>query len=482
MKEKSLAKNSAFYLIYNILNIIFPFITGVYVARIFLPDTIGQVNAAQNLVQYFVILAFLGLPTYGLREISKIRHDKNNLSKLCSELLLINTISTLIFSLLYFGIIILVPQYRGNIFLYSVVGISVVLNFFNVSWLYEGLEEFGFIAIRNLIFKILCFLLLIVFVKDDNDYLIYAGITVLGTAGNYLLDILTSRKFVKFSFKNLDLRRHLKSVMYLVVVNLAIEIYTLVDVTMLNIFSSNEHIAYYSYGSKIYKILLQVVNTFTMVLVPRISLMYKEKRYKEFNELLSKTLKIIVLIAVPMVIGIQFVSPFLICKIYGDIYINSAYVLNILSVCLVISPIGYLLGSRILLVTGNENKMIIAVGSGAIINVICNLFFIRVFNEYGAAIASVISELVVCIVYICLGKKYFHLSNILKEIIKIMISCLFMLIALILIKIILNNVILECIFEIVISIIVYGLLLVLFKVDIVYDYSQKLINKIRGVL
>lgn len=477
MKEKSMVKNSLFYMIYNVLNVLFPFITGVYVARILLPETVGKVAAAQNLVQYFVILAFLGLPTYGIREIAKVRYEKEKLSKLSSELLTINSISTLIFSLCYFILVLVVPTYRESLTLYVVVGISVILNFLNISWLYEGLEEFGFEAIRNLIFKIICFVLLILFVKNDDDYIIYAGITIIGTAGNYILNMLHSKRYVKFCFKDLDLKKHMKSVFYLVAVNLAIEIYTLVDVTMLNIFCEDANVAYYSYGSKIYKILLQVVNTFTMVLVPRIALMYKEKRYEEFNKLLTNTLKIIILISLPMIIGIQFVSKFLICKIYGDAYINSSYILNILSVCLLVSPIGYLLGSRTLLVSSNENKMIIAVGVGAIVNVILNLILIRFYAEFGAAIATVISEFIVSFIYVLLARKIFKLNKFLLNTLKIIISAIFMLLVLIFVKEKVYNEILCCIIQIISSVLIYGVSLLIFQEDLITACFRKYISR-----
>ncbi len=467
--EKSLAKSSFFYLIYNVLNMIFPFVSGIYVARVLLPETVGKVAAAQNIVQYFVILAFLGLPTYGLREISKVRNDKEKLSKLSSELFSINLISTIIFSLLYFSLVLIVPSYRSNITLYIIAGCSIIFNMLNISWLYEGLEMFGFIAVRNLIVKIVSFTCLIFFVKNDSDYLIYTCINVVGNAGNDFLNVCFSRRYIKFNFKNLNLKRHMKSVMYLVMVNLAIEIYTLVDVTMLDIFSNKENVAYYTYGSKINKILLQIVNTFTMVLVPRISLMYKEGRKEEFNNLITKTFKIIILIAIPMIIGIQFVSKFLVCEIYGYAYVNSSYVLNILSLCLLISPIGYLLGSRTLLVTGNENKMIIAVGIGAIINVIGNLILIQFLNEFGAAIASVISELVVATIYVILGKKHFELKDWKKDVIKIIISAILMIIVLFVIKIFITNLLLECILQIVCAISIYGLVLILLKENLIIE-------------
>lgn len=223
------------------------------------------------------------------------------------------------------------------------------------------MEDFRFISIRNLVFKILCFSLLVVFVKDADDYVIYAAITVIGTAGNYIINTLCSHRYIKFTFKGLNFHRHIKSIIFLVAVNLAIEIYSLVDVTMMSFMCSKESIAFYKYGHNVQKVLLQVVNTFTMVLIPRISFYFKERNINEFNRLLSKTLKIIIIISVPMIVGIYFTADFLIVALYGSNYVVSARLLKWFSLLLLISPIGYLLGSRVLLVTGNENKMIFAV-------------------------------------------------------------------------------------------------------------------------
>ncbi len=409
--EKSIAKNSIFFLIYNVLNVIFPFVTGIYVARILLPDSIGQVAYAQNIAQYFVILAFLGIPTYGLREISKAKKNKEDLNKVYSELFFLNLISTIVFTVIYVGLIFSVKDFRANYPLYLITGIAIAFNALDVSWLYEGLEEFKFITVRNLIFKVLSFVLLLVFVRKQADYYIYAVITVAGTAGNNILNIAFSKKFVKLSFRNINIKRHLKPVMMLVVVNLAIEIYTLVDTTMLGIFCPKENVAYYSYGSKINKIFLQVVNTFTVVIVPRMALYYKEEKYEEFNSLLTQTLKVILILSIPLIVGIQFVSQFFICKVYGEAYYNSANVLRILSVVLLISPIGYLLGSRVVLSVGKEWKMIVSVGVGAVVNVIGNVILIPLYKEYGAAIASVIGEIFVMVIYLIFGAKYFRLHR-----------------------------------------------------------------------
>ena len=94
-KEKSLSKGGIFYLIYQVLNLAFPLVTGIYVTHILIPEKIGMVGAAQNLSNYFVIFSFLGIPTYGMREIAKYRDDDKERSKIYSELYVINSISTI---------------------------------------------------------------------------------------------------------------------------------------------------------------------------------------------------------------------------------------------------------------------------------------------------------------------------------------------------------------------------------------------------
>lgn len=423
MAKNSLSKGGIYYLIYNVLNMVFPFLSGIYVSHVLLPDSIGSVAAAQNLAQYFVILAFLGIPTYGLREISRTRNNKDERDKIFSELFIINLISTVVFFCIYIILIFTINAYRDNFSLYLLAGISIALNAFNINWLYEGLEEFRFVSVRNIVFKMLSFGFLVLFVRNEKDVLMYALVHSVGTAGNYIVSMIYSPRFAKIRFKDLNLYRHIKSIMYLVVVNLAIELYSLVDITMMNFMCSKENIAFYKYGRSIEGVLLQVVNTFTMVLVPRLSYFFKENNRDEFNKLLSKGLVLIYLSSLPMIVGLFFTGDFLLVQLYGNPYIASASVLKILSLLLFISPIGYLLGSRVLLVCGRENFMVFPVCAGAVANIIGNAVLIPCFGERGAALASVISEIIVMTIYVFLGKKHYKLYLVKESIWKIVVSC-----------------------------------------------------------
>ena len=83
------------------LNMIFPLITSMYVARTLLPEGVGRVAYAQNIASYFVTAAALGIPTVGLRAVSIERNNKLKLNKVFSELVILNACSTLISLLLY---------------------------------------------------------------------------------------------------------------------------------------------------------------------------------------------------------------------------------------------------------------------------------------------------------------------------------------------------------------------------------------------
>ena len=261
-------------------------------------------------------------------------------------------------------------------------------------------------------------------------------------------------------------------------VNLAIEIYSLVDVTMLGMLCEKETVAIYKYAIQIQKTLLQVVNTFTMILIPRITTLFKEKKFDEFNTLISKTLGIIIVLSLPMIVGIYFTSDALMVLLYGESYAQSANVLKLMSLLLFISPIGYLLGSRICLVTDNEKYMPIAVGIGAVVNIAANYIFINMWKEMGAATASVLSEIIVAIIYISLGKKYFKLKDINSTLIATLMGLALMSTYLIFIKMTVTRGYVALALEIAGGVLIYGLTLIFFK----EPTTMSMLNKIKRKL
>lgn len=481
-KQASLTKNSFYYLVYNIFNAVFPFLTALYVTRILSSEVIGDISYALNIVSYFALFAFVGIPTYGMREIAKCRDDQSKVNKLFSELFIINTVTTTISIAAYLLLIFLVPAFSGKaLIIYLVVGIEIVLNYFNISWLYEGLEKFGFISIMNVVTKIFSLICLILLVRSEENTIWYALLSVVGISGNYLLSFFFYPKCAKFTKEGLSFKQHFKPILLLVTVNLAIEIYSLLDITMIGaIMPDKSHVAYYKYAHQIQKTLLMAINTITLVLVPRLAKYYKDGKIKEYNSLITKTLSIIILLAIPMVVGTVFVSDSIVVWLYGDEYIASSIILKVLVPIVLISPIGYLLGSRVCLVTNHEKYMPIAVGVGALINIGLNAWFIILWGEVGAAIASLVSEIVVLVVYLVFSHKYFKLSLNIKNYLKILSAIILMSGYLVLIYFLVEPEILKVTLEIVGAIAIYFGVLLLTKEEATTTMAKKIFKRNLG--
>ena len=174
MENKSLFKNTIYNALYNGLNIIFPLITIPYLSRILLSDGLGLVNYSRSIVSWFLIFASLGIPRYGVREIAKIKDNRNKLNKTFTELFLYNLLSTCICAVIYMLVISDVSLFSNHYLLYMVTGIQLFLNILNVDYLYQGLEEYVYITKRSFVVKAISLLCMFIFVKEKQDYIIYA--------------------------------------------------------------------------------------------------------------------------------------------------------------------------------------------------------------------------------------------------------------------------------------------------------------------
>ena len=153
MKNRSLLKNTIYNALYNGLNIIFPLITIPYLSRILLSDGLGLVNYSRSIVSWFLIFASLGIPRYGVREIAKIKDNRDKLDKTFTELFLYNLLSTCICVAVYMLVISEVSLFSNHYLLYMVTGIQLFLNILNVDYLYQGLEEYVYITKRSFVVK-----------------------------------------------------------------------------------------------------------------------------------------------------------------------------------------------------------------------------------------------------------------------------------------------------------------------------------------
>lgn len=408
--QKSLVKNSIYNILYTTINILFPLITSIYSARILLPAGVGTVVYSQNIASYFVTFAALGLPSYGVREFAKIRDHSVSRNRLFTELILLNFISTTIAMAVY----ILFLVNRGPAIdtkLYIASGAVIFFNYFNIDWLYRGIEEYGYITRRSFLIKILSFVSLVLFVKKQEDYIVYAWISSLATGSNHLFNVLYARKFVSFRFLELKLSRHLRPLLAIALIIFLGSIYSKVDITMLGMLASKESVGYYSHAQKIVIMVITVANAITGALLPRLSYYYDNDR-PAFFDLLKKGFDILCLVTFPLAVGLFLVAEQAVILLYGASFIPAIKTIRLLCPIILIKSFGDLFCYQMAYSTKNEKIIIPASGFAAVLNVAANAALIPVFQQNGAVVASLFSELLTnAIQFVYIKRKVkFHLN------------------------------------------------------------------------
>lgn len=393
IKQKSIKKNMIFSIILTASNFIFPLITFSYVSKILTPVGTGKVAFVNSILTYFSYIAIIGIPAYGMRECAKIRDDKEKLSKVVAELFTINMISTLVAYILLFLTIILVPKINEYSSLFLVMSISILLTTLGVEWLYNALEEYKYITIRSLLFKIISVILTFLLINSKDDYLIYAFLTIFTTSMSYICNFVYARKFISFKqIKRLELKKHLKPIFILFFASIIITIYSNFDISMIGFISSEYQVGLYNAALKIKTILLSLSTAVTSVIVPRI-VYYINKDENQVEELVKTSFRTSLLLSFSTTIFCFIFTNDIIIFLCGADYLGAISTLKVLLICILPLILTNLFGIQLLIPHGLEKRFSQSVFIGLFINLFLNILLIPKYGSYGAAIGTLITEI-----------------------------------------------------------------------------------------
>lgn len=478
MRNKSLGKNAVYNIIYKILNVFFPIISIAYVSRVLLSDGVGRISVIQNNVSYFLILATLGIPVYGVREIAKCRENEGDKNKLFSELFTINIIFTVATYILFNIIVFSNLYFRSEIVLYEIFGLTLLLNIFNVDWLYQGMEEYGYIATRSMIVKIASIIALVSFVKSKDDIYLYAVIQVIAVSSNYILNVLKSRSYVRYSLKNVEIKRHFRPLVYLTLCSVSTELYAKMDITMLDVMKSSNEVGYYSNSQKIISLLINTLVAITAVFMPRLSFLF-EKDKAEFIRLLKSGVELMAFISVPACVGVMIVAEPLVLSFLGEDFLYAVTTVSILSLMIPLKCIGDLICYQVMMCASQEVFLMKSYFITMVVNAINNFLLIPRFGAEGASVASVISEILAFGFVLFYSRRYFNLEGIRKIILKTELCTAVMACSILPIKYFQCSCFIKLALEGFLGVLVYIVACVLFKHEVLVKYAKLLKNKLK---
>lgn len=483
LKKKSLGINALLNSLQSLLNLIFPLITFPYISRVLSVNSVGKYNFSSSIISYFLLLAALGISTFAVREGSKFRENRSEFSYFAGKIFSINLISMFVSYMLLFIIIFCVPtlhEYRLAILIFS---IQIFFTTIGTDWIYIIYEEYSYITLRNIFFKIISIILLFIFVKHSNDYLNYVIVTVFASTGSYILNFFHAKKYwdlqVDFKF---DIKQYLVPILTIFMSTIAIQIYVSSDTTMIGFLVGDYSVGIYSVATKIYTMVGSVMIAMLTVTIPRLAMLVGQKRFEEYSNLLKELVNSLAVIVLPGIVGLFMVSKDIIILIAGEKYIRASFSLKILCFALIGSILSTIFNQCVLIPMKREKRTLTSSSTSAILNICLNFILIPILAEKGAAITTAISEFVMAGMnyYFCRDKVgyIFKDRELLKNIATTIMGCVATIIVSTVCHFTINGIFLRLLLTVIFSVISYVIILLLLKNIIITTYVKKIVSKI----
>lgn len=387
-------KNYLYNASYQIFVLLIPLITTPYLARVLGPHGVG-INAYTNsIIQYFIIFGSIGVAMYGNRQTAYVRDNKQKLTNTFYEIFLMRIITIALAFVAFFIFLLFVRKdWLGY---YLAQSFALLAAAFDISWFFQGVEDFAVTVVRNLVVKIVTLVSIFTMVKSYNDLALYILILALSLLiGNLTLFPSLKRFIGKPQWHHLKLFKHFLPSLVLFVPEIATQIYLQVNKTMLGYMTTVNASGFFEQSDKIVKMSLAVVTATGLVMLPHVSNAYKNGQIDKVKSYLYTSFEFVTAIAVPLMFGIAAIAPALVPLFLGPKFMPVIPLM--MSEAVVVLLIGWsnAIGLQYLVPTNQNKAFNYSVILGAIVNIIANVPLILMWGAVGTALATVISEITV---------------------------------------------------------------------------------------
>ena len=415
-EKRSFAKNYLFNLVYQIMAIALPLITTPYLSRVLGADSIGKYSFAQSIVSYFALFAALGTTMYGQRLIAGASNDPKERTRLFWEVFAFRTVGVLAACAIY--CLFIMPSASDGL-LYAVAAIEIVTVAFDITWFYQGMEDFQPIAVCTVIGKFLAIICIFAFVKTREDLVMYV---LFYCVSIFLGNIISWLKLPKYLVglgkgeRRFRLYVHFLPALSLFVSQVAVQVYTVVDKTMIGLITKSDfENGYYEQSQKLCRVLVALVCSMGVVMASRVAVLWRDKKKEDIYKLISGSFRFVFALSVPMAIGVILVASRFVPVFYGAGFAPVVPLLSVLVLMLPILGCSNVMGIQLFVPTGREKLLTLSVAMGAVVNFALNLVLIRFYASMGAVIASLTAEAVVTGVQFFFARKEISVFSVLRS-------------------------------------------------------------------
>ena len=478
MAKKSVAKNYIYNVIYQILAIVIPVITTPYLSRVLGAENIGIYSYTLSITTYFILFGSLGVAMYGQREIAYVQDNVDKRSKTFFEIFIMKCVTLFISLFIFYITFCLSGEYSVY---YKILILEIIANMIDISWLFHGLEEFKKTVVRNTIVKLVSVFCIFILVKSANDLYKYFIIYVLSTfLGNISLWMYLPKFIKRQKIKKLNIFIHIKPTILLFIPQIAVQVYTLLDKTMLGVLNKDmTSVGYYEQSQKIIKTALVLVTALGTVVAPRIASTIASGNKKDVSKYLENSYHFVWLIGFPLMMGLIATARTLVPWFLGEEFTPVISLIMIGALLIMAIGLNNVSGMQYLIPAKKQNLFTKSVVIAAIFNFSFNYVFIPKYGATGAIIASVLAEIIIIIIQAIDIRKNIDLKIIYKDSSKYIFGATIMFIPIYIIGLKMRPTVTTTMIQIIIGVLIYGSYLLIIKDPYVYNAINKMLRKLR---
>lgn len=462
---------------YELVRILAPLITVPYVSRVLGAVGIGTYSYSQSIATYFILFASMGTGLYAQREIAYAQDDAEKRSRTFWEIEVFSSCTALMSSLCFY---LIFARDGDNSVIFKILTLEVIANAFDISWLFKGMEDFKIIVIRNTLVRFAGIILVFIFVKTPVDVPLYTFCVTFPTLlGNISLWFSIKKYVIKVKGNIISgISRQIKPILLLFIPQVAVEIYAVLDKTMIGVLSADmSQVGYYTQAQKIIKIILLIVTSLGTVMLPAMSATFSKGECDKIVEMIRSAFNFVFMISFALMFGLWGVCSRFVPLFFGDNFDLVCPLMVTISPILVVIGISNVIGRQYLLPTKRQSLYTISVIVGAVVNLILNLILIPKYNAIGASIATVFAELSVTAIQMWYVRHQLPLKDCFMSMTKYLMMGLIMFIAVYGIGRILPGGILYLIILVLVGMIVYGVELYIAR-DEVFIWLRKIVRSL----
>ena len=473
----SVKKNYLYNLLYQMTSVLLPVLTIPYVSRVLSADGIGINTVTYANTQYFILLGSLGISIYATKKIATIREKKDKLKKTFWEIFSIQFTGCLLAYVVF--ALTLGQSHKYGVF-YMLQGFYILAAAVDISWYFLGIENFKNASLRSFFAKIISVILIFTFVKTRDDLWKYILINA-GTmfVGQLIMWFYVGKDMLKVKgIGKLKIAMHIMPILALFVPQIATQVYTVLDKTMIDLFKGAVEAGYYDQSQKVVRILLSVVTSLGIVMLPRIANLFSKDDLNEVKKSLRKAFVVISFLSIPITFGLIGISDKFVPILFGNEFLSVIPLTKISPVLVIIIGLGNVFGTQYLLAIGKNKEYTASVCIGALVNFCFNLLLIPRFAAMGAVIATVSAELSIALIQFWFARVVFDFTWI-KETYKYWVSGILMLAIVRLVGNVTPISILFLVLQIAIGSLVYFISLIILRDKFLFEAIENVIDRIR---